>query len=171
MKKSDPGATRRAIIGVMGSATCTAQAYEQARQLGRLLAEAGYVLLCGGGTGVMEGVARGAAEAGGLTLGIMPGRNAAESPPNPYIQIPLYTGISYARNYANVLSSDVVVAVAGGLGTLSEIALGLKCGKPVVLLDSWEFAIPGFTPPPSLSRAASPREALAQVRRLLGDTA
>jgi len=155
----------------MGSAECDAGIYATARELGRRLAEAGFVLLCGGGTGVMEGAARGASEAGGLTLGILPGRDAGESAPNAFIQVPLFTGISYARNYVNVVSSDALVAVAGGLGTLSEIALGLKCGKPVVLLQSWRFEIPGFTDPPNLHRAATPEEAVRLVRALVPDRA
>jgi uncharacterized protein (TIGR00725 family) len=159
---------RRAIVGVIGSAACDPAAYAMARELGRRLAEAGYVVLCGGGSGVMEAAARGAGEAAGLTIGILPGRDAADSPPNPYVQVPLFTGISYARNYVNVVASDALVAVAGELGTLSEIALGLKCGKPVVLLDSWRFEIPGFADPPNLWRAADPADAVARVRALLG---
>jgi uncharacterized protein (TIGR00725 family) len=162
---------RRTIIGVMGSADCDAATYAAARELGRLLAEAGFVLLCGGGTGVMEAAARGASESGGLTVGILPGRDAGESPANPYIEVPLFTGISYARNFVNAVSSDVLVAVAGGLGTLSEIALALKCGKPVVLLGSWRFEIPGFVEPPNLHRAATPADAAALARRLAAEIA
>jgi hypothetical protein len=158
---------RRSIVGVMGAAACDAATYATARELGRRLGAAGYVLLCGGGTGVMEAAARGAEESGGLTIGILPGRDADESPPNPYIQVPLFTGISYARNWVNVVASDVLVAVAGELGTLSEIALGLKCGKPVILLESWRFEMPGFTPPPNLHRVATPEAAVARIRELL----
>jgi hypothetical protein len=158
---------RRPVIGVMGAAACDAATYATARELGRRLGAAGFVLLCGGGTGVMEAAARGAAEAGGLTIGILPGRDAEESPPNPYIQVPLFTGMAYARNWVNVVASDVLVAVAGELGTLSEIALGLKAGKPVLLLQSWQFEIPGFTPPANLHRVATPEEALARIRALL----
>jgi len=158
---------RRPVIGVMGAASCDAETYALARELGRQLGAAGFVLLCGGGTGVMEAAARGATEAGGLTIGILPGRDALESPPNPYIQVPLFTGISYARNWVNVVASDALVAVAGELGTLSEIALGLKCGKPVVLLQSWQFEIAGFVPPSNLHRVTTPEEALARIRALL----
>lgn len=167
MAEPERPVARRPVVGVMGSASCDATTYATARELGRRLAEAGFVLLCGGGTGVMEAAARGATEAGGLTIGVLPGRDAAESPPNPYIQVPLFTGISYARNWVNVVASDVLVAVAGELGTLSEIALGLKGGKPVVLLQSWRFEIPGFAPPANLHRVATPEEALARIRTLL----
>ena len=158
---------RRPIIGVMGSSACDAATYAKAQRLGELLAQAGYVVLCGGGTGVMEAVARGARAQGGTTIGILPGRDSSESPPNPYIELPLFTGIFYARNLMNVLSSDVVVAVAGGLGTLSEIALALQCDKPVVRLGSWDFQIAGFERPAHLHEAGTPEEALERVRALL----
>jgi len=152
----------------MGGSDCDEAAYELARRVGALLARAGYHLLCGGGSGVMEAAARGAREEGGLTIGILPGRDAAETPPNPYIDIPLFTGIHYARNLVNVLSSDVVVAIDGGLGTLSEIALALRCGRPVVMLGSWEFRIAGFEDPPHLHRVESPEALLDRVRAILG---
>jgi uncharacterized protein (TIGR00725 family) len=158
---------RRSIIGVMGSSICDATTYAKAQRLGELLAQAGYVVLCGGGTGVMEAVARGARAQGGTTIGILPGRSATESPPNPHIELPLFTGIFYARNLMNVLSSDVVIAVAGGLGTLSEIALALKCGKPVVRLGSWDFQIAGFERPAHLHDADTPEGAVERVRALL----
>ncbi len=159
--------SRRTIIGVMGSSSCDEPTADKARQLGHLLAKSGYAVLCGGGSGVMEAVSRGASEAGGLTIGVLPGRNAQESPPNPFIQIPIYSGISYARNFVNVLSSRVVVAVAGAHGTLSEIALALACDKPVVLLDSWQFEVPGGVPSSRIYRADSPEHAVRLVNELL----
>ncbi len=156
----------RVVIGVMGSSVCDAQTYEKARTVGRLLAEAGYTLLCGGGTGVMEGAARGAREAGGLTIGILPGSNAAQSPPNPYIDIPIFTGISHARNLVNVLSARVVVAIDGAYGTLSEIALAIQNGKPVVLLDSWRCESPDGRTSPLVRVARDPAEVVALVRLL-----
>jgi uncharacterized protein (TIGR00725 family) len=159
------------IIGVMGPSDCNAATYEKARLTGRLLAEAGYALLCGGGTGAMEAAARGAREAGGLTIGVLPGSDAGESPPNAYIEIPIFTGISHARNLINVLSSRVVVAIGGAHGTLSEIALAIKSGRPVVLLDSWRFESPDLAPDPLVHVAQSPAEAVALVRRLSGPAA
>jgi uncharacterized protein (TIGR00725 family) len=156
----------RPIIGVMGAGRCDPPTYAAARELGRGLARTGYVLLCGGGSGVMEAAARGAHEAGGLTIGILPGQSAADSPPNAYIDLPIFTGLSYARNVINVLSSRVVVAVSGGSGTLSEIALALKYEKPVVLLGSWRFEIEGFEPPESLYRASDVGAALAHIARI-----
>jgi uncharacterized protein (TIGR00725 family) len=152
---------RRVIIGVMGSAQCDPATYECARAVGRLVAERGAVLLCGGLGGVMEAAARGACEAGGLTVGILPGGDARESPPNPYIQIAIFTGLSEARNVINVRSADVVIAIAGGYGTLSEIALALKVGKPVVLLHSWRFESPSGEPEGIVRTAETPEEAVA----------
>ncbi len=157
------------IVGIMGGSQESGEAYEAAYRLGRLLAERGYIVLTGGGSGVMEAASKGAYEAGGMTLGILPGRDATESPPNSYVRIPVFTGISHARNLANVLTSRVVVAVGGGLGTLSEIALALRSGKPVVLLRSWRFSIEGKPDPEGLYRVADAEEAAETVARLLGD--
>ena len=88
----------------------------------------------------MEAAARGAREAGGLTIGILPGSSPQDSPPNPYIDIPIYTGISDGRNALNAKTSDVVIAVGGGYGTLSEIAMALKNGKPVIALRTWTIS-------------------------------
>jgi uncharacterized protein (TIGR00725 family) len=128
-----------------------------ARQVGALIAKRGAVLLCGGRGGVMEAAARGAKEAGGLTIGIMPGMNASETPPNPYIDIAIFTGLRDGRNWVNVCASDAIIAVSGGYGTLSEIALALKIGKPVVLLHSWE--LPSRDPVP-LYIAQTPEQAV-----------
>lgn len=155
------------IIGVMGPSQCDDATAAKAERFGTLLAEAGFTLLCGGGTGVMEAAARGAQAAGGLVIGILPGHDAAESPPNPYVDLPIFTGISHARNLINVLSARVVVAIAGAHGTLSEIALAIKCGKPVVLLDSWQFGVPGTPPAERIFRARDPQEALALVQKLI----
>jgi len=92
---------------------------------------------------VMEAAARGAKEAGGLTLGILPGSNAAESPPNPHIDLAVFTGLSDARNAINVKAAEAVIAIGGGPGTLSEIALALKNGKPVLALRTWAVSREG----------------------------
>ena len=130
----------RKIIGVMGGAACTQEEYLLAAEVGCLIAERGLVLLCGGGTGIMEAAARGAREAGGLTIGILPGSCAEETPPNPFIDLPVFTGLSDARNAVNAKSSALVIAVGGGFGTLSEIALALKCRKHVIGLKTWAFS-------------------------------
>lgn len=140
MKEEKPvERTYRVVVGVMGASQCDEPTYEMARQVGRLIAERGAVLLCGGRGGVMEAAAHGAKEAGGLTIGIMPGMNAGETPPNPYIDVAIFTGLRDGRNWVNVCACDAIIAISGGYGTLSEIALALKIGKPVVLLHSWQL--------------------------------
>lgn len=114
--------------------------------------------MCGGLGGVMEGAARGCMEAGGMTLGILPGLERGSA--NPYIQVALPTGLGDGRNLLVVRASDVLVAVAGGYGTLSEIALALKAGKPVIGLDTWKD-IPG------IHYAKDPMEAAGLVTTLL----
>ncbi len=96
-------------------------------------------MLCGGRSGVMEHAARGAAEAGGQAVGILPGRNARESPPNPHLSLALFTGLGQARNQVLVLSAGAVIAIGGGWGTVSEIALASKHGIPVVALGAPEI--------------------------------
>jgi hypothetical protein len=114
------------------------EVFETAEEMGRLLAEAGAVVVCGGLGGVMEAVCRGARSAGGLTLGILPGSDRREA--NPYVEVAVPTGLGEARNALVVRSADVVVAVAGGYGTLSEIAFALRDGTPVVGVGTWELA-------------------------------
>jgi uncharacterized protein (TIGR00725 family) len=122
------------IVGVMGGGSATEADIRQAYRLGRLIAENGWILLNGGRrSGIMAASARGAAEAGGLTVGILPDDHKGQMA--EHIQIPILTGMGSARNYINVLSSDVVVACPGGAGTLSEIALALKHRKTVILLN------------------------------------
>jgi uncharacterized protein (TIGR00725 family) len=116
----------------------SAEELEAAEEAGRLLAEGGAILVCGGLGGVMEAACRGARSAGGLTLGILPGRDRREA--NRYVEVGVATGLGEARNALVVRSADAVVAVGGAYGTLSEIALALKGGTPVVGLGTWELA-------------------------------
>jgi len=126
--------TRRKI-GVIGTGIADQKVYARAYEVGRLLAERGAVVFCGGLGGVMEAAAKGAVEAGAVTVGILPGNKAEEA--NPYIQIPIVTDMGHARNVILVRSVEGVIAVSGGYGTLSEIALALKMWKPVVGLKTW----------------------------------
>lgn len=122
------------IIGVMGGAEASPQTEAAAYELGRRIALEGWVLLNGGrSAGIMEASARGAAENGGVTIGVLPGDSAEGA--SRFIRIPIVTGMGNARNVINVLSSHIVVACPGGAGTISEVALALKCGKTVILLD------------------------------------
>ena len=105
--------------------------------MGRLLGGRGAVVVSGGLGGVMEAACRGAREAGGVTVGILPGLDRAAA--NPYVDVALPTGLGEARNALVVRAADVLIAVGGGYGTLSEIALALKAGKRVIGLDTWEI--------------------------------
>lgn len=154
---------RRLVVGVMGAGDCDEATAALAEEVGRLVAEAGAVLLCGGRGGVMEAAARGARRAGGLTIGVLPGRDANESPPNPHVDVALYTGMGDGRNWINACSSDAVIAISGGYGTLSEVALALKLGRPVVLLKSWRFACEPRLPETPV--AETPADAVAMVLR------
>lgn len=141
----------RPIVAVVGGSECTAAEAELARELGRRLARGGAVVVCGGLTGVMEAVARGVREAGGLTIGILPGSDPRAA--NDYIDVPLATGMGEMRNALIVRVAGAVVAIGGGAGTLSEIALALRIGTPVVGLHD-NFA--GVT---ELPRVVDAREA------------
>lgn len=133
---------RKLRIGVIGSSQSSPELYSLAEDVGRLIAEAGAILICGGGTGVMEAASKGAKSAGGTTVGILPGTSENEA--NQYVDIPIITGMGHGRNIINVRSSDVVIAIGGGYGTLSEIALALRINKPVIGLSTWDFSIQGI---------------------------
>jgi uncharacterized protein (TIGR00725 family) len=154
-------------IAVCGAGTCDAAVYEQARQVGRLLGAAGAVLLCGGLGGVMEAACQGAQEEGGMTVGILPGSDAGAA--NSYVDLPVVTGMGQARNVVLVLSAEAVIAIAGEAGTLSEIALALKVGRPVVGLGTWRLLRGDGASEERVRYATSPAEAvhwaLEEVRR------
>ena len=133
---------RRPQVAVVGSGAPDPGPAELARAVGRGLGRAGAVLVTGGRGGVMAAASEGAREAGGTTVGVLPGASAAASPPDAAVEIALFTGLGQARNLVVVLSAGAVVAVGGGWGTLSEVALAAKHGVPVVLLRSW-----GLEPP------------------------
>lgn len=127
----------RPHVGVIGAGDCDAALAALAEAVGRRIAEAGAVLVCGGAGGVMEAACRGAKTAGGLTVGILPGKDRAEA--NPFVDIAIATGINEARNLAIIRTADVLVAVGGSYGTLSEIGFALKAGKRVVGLETWDI--------------------------------
>ena len=128
---------RQLYVGVAGASQAGPELVEQAERLGRRLAEGGAVVICGGGPGVMEAVCRGARAAGGTTVGVLPGLDRAEG--NPYLTVSLPTGLGQGRNLLLVRSSDALVAVGGGFGTLSEIGLALRTRTPVVGLATWSL--------------------------------
>lgn len=150
---------QRLIIGVIGAADATEGGYEKAYEVGRLLAERGAVLVCGGLGGVMEAASRGCYEAGGEVIGILPGASAAAA--NPYVTHPVVTAMGHARNVILVQTAVALIAIEGGYGTLSEIAIARKLGKPLVLLDSWQDIDDTLT-------ADAPSKAVAAIFSLLG---
>lgn len=119
-------------IAVVGAGICGDDLLALAESVGRTIAEAGGILICGGLGGVMEGAARGAAGAGGITIGFLPGAEARNA--NAYIAIPLPTGLGEGRNVLVARTADAVIAIGGEWGTLSEVALARKVGVPVILL-------------------------------------
>ena len=147
-------------IGVIGQKDCSDEIYGLAEETGRLIAENKGVLVCGGMGGVMEGAARGAAEAGGHTIGILPGFSREEA--NPYIKTAIPTGLGMARNILVVRASDILIAVTGGYGTLSEIALALASGKKVIGLNTWGLTKEG-KPSGDIIKANSPEEAVSKA--------
>lgn len=130
----------RPIIGVIGGGDCTTEEASFAEEAGRLVAEGGAVLVCGGLGGVMEAAAKGAKANGGVTVGILPGTDPTAA--NRYIDVPLATGLGEMRNFLIVRTAHALIAIGGGVGTLSEIALAQRVGKPVVgLHDSFRSAV------------------------------
>ena len=146
-------------VSVVGSGTASGDLYEKAREIGRLVAERGGTLVCGGRSGVMEAAARGATEAGGVAIGILPDEDRRQA--NAFLSYAIATGTGHARNLAVVCSGDVVIAVGGEYGTLSEIGLALKVGHPVVALSSWNLG-------EHVGVASSPEEAVEAAFGLLG---
>jgi len=139
---------------VVGAGRASEEEAHAAEEVGRALAEAGAVLVCGGLGGVMEAACRGAKAAGGTTVGILPGANRGDA--NEHVDVALATGLGEARNALVVRAVDALVAVGGEYGTLSEIALAIKAGKPVVGLGTWDLE--------PIERAETPADA---VRRAL----
>lgn len=125
-------------IGVIGAGNCSNETRALAEAVGKEIAKKGAVLLCGGMGGVMEAAARGAKLEGGMTVGILPGTCREDA--SPWIDIAILSGMGHARNVLIAQSSDALIAVSGEYGTLSEIALGMKMGKPVLVLDCiWDI--------------------------------
>jgi len=146
------------IVGVIGGSSCSPEIYELARQVGMNIAQRDAILICGGLGGVMEAACHGVKEAGGLTIGILPGTDKREA--NVYVDIPIVSGIRDARNTIIVRTADGLIAVSGEYGTLSEIAFAKKFGKPVVSLKSWSVD-------PTIPQTESAEQAVALLLDLL----
>ena len=151
------------IIGVIGGSAPTKEEMAAAKAVGRALAKAGAVLICRGRGGVMEAACRGAKSAKGLTIGILPGTDRSEA--NPYVDIPIVTGIGEARNAIIARTAQAVIAVGGSYGTLSEIAFALSFGTPVIGLGTWEAKREGHPLAP-IVHAATPEEAVKRALTL-----
>ena len=149
-------------IGVVGEGVCSARVAREAERVGAAVARASAILLCGGLGGVMEAASRGAAEAGGIVVGLLPGFRRRDA--NRWVTIPIVTGMDQARNVVLVRSCDAVVAIGGMYGTLSEIALALKLGIPVVGLRSWRLRQPEGRRVPLLT-TTTPEHAVARALR------
>lgn len=151
------------LIAVIGGSTPSDDSLAMAEQVGRLLADQGMGVVCGGLSGIMEAVCRGARESGGLTVGILPTSRAEDA--NPYVQIVVLTGIGIARNPVVVRSGKAVIAIDGSYGTLTEIAFALTEDIPVIALDSWEIAIGGQNET-KIHRVKSPEGAVEMALKL-----
>lgn len=145
-------------VAVCGASVASPELDADAEAVGRGLAERGAVIVCGGHGGVMEAACRGAADAGGMTIGLLPG--ADRSGANSFLSVVLPTGMGELRNGLIVRAADVVVAIGGAWGTLSEIALARQMGRPVVALATWDL--------PELEVVGSPGEAISRAFELAG---
>ncbi len=145
-------------IGVIGARYCSSKICFVAEELGQLIAKEGWTLICGGRSGVMEAACRGAIQAGGVTIGILPDSTDAKA--NPYLTYTIKTGMGEGRNVIIVHSADVLVAVDGKYGTLSEIALALARHKPVFGIGTWNI--------PGVVEVENPANAVKKIKEVLG---
>jgi uncharacterized protein (TIGR00725 family) len=159
-------AGRAVYVAVCGPGRASDEEAARAEEVGRRLARAGAILVCGGLGGVMEAAARGATQAGGTALGILPGTHREDA--NPHLTLSVPTGMGEARNALVVRAADALIAVAGEFGTLSEIALALKLGVPVVGLGTWELTKGGRPVEDPIVRADTPEEAVSLALELAG---
>ena len=151
------------LVAVIGGSQCSSSEAKAAEAIGRELAKQGVIVICGGMGGVMEAACRGASDAGGMTIGILPGESRQAA--NPYVQIPIVTGIGYARNVAVVKSAQAVIAVGGSYGTLSEISHALQSDIPVIGLNTWSLSRNG-QPDNAIIVADSPSDAVDKALKL-----
>ena len=156
---------KKPIIGVIGGCSCPAEIAKQAEEVGKGIALGGAILICGGLGGVMESACKGAKSVGGTTIGILPGMDKEDA--NDYVDIPIATGISIARNIVIINTADVVIAVDGGYGTLSEIAFSFNLQTPVIALHTWHLESAGKLDDELFFRVTNPKEAIKLAFKLL----
>jgi uncharacterized protein (TIGR00725 family) len=159
------GGEKKLFIAVVGGGKCTPAEAEIAENVGRELAKRGAILICGGLGGIMEAACKGASSEGGTTIGILPSDKADTA--NPYVKIPIATGMGEARNLIIVRTAQSIIAVSGEYGTLSEIAFALKNNKPVVGLNTWSLRkngedVPAIIPADNATDAVDKALELAQ---------
>jgi uncharacterized protein (TIGR00725 family) len=153
------------IIGVIGSSKAEPDVLAMAEEVGIEIARNGAAVVCGGMTGVMEAVCKGARKEGGLTIGIIPSDDKMDA--NPFVQIPIVTGMGMGRNVMLVKTADVVIAVGGEYGTLSEIAHALNIGKKVIGLRTWKLEKAHTKSIPNLIEVDTPKKAVALALELI----
>ena len=144
-------------ISVFGGRDITPDVYKDTLEIGRRLAEEGYLVFCGGGAGVMEAIAKGVHDEGGIVVGVLKGQNLEEG--NKYLTVPIATGIGIARNAILAYNCDAAIAISGQYGTLSEIAYAFQLKKPVIGYKTWDID--------SVVRADSPSDVVIKLKKEL----
>lgn len=154
------------MVGVIGASMADEELSAIAEEVGRELAVSGAAVVCGGLTGIMESVCRGASAEGGVTIGIIPSDSRQDA--NPFVQIPIVTGIGMARNSVIAKTAEVFIAIGGQFGTLSEIAYALSMGKTVVSIRSWNLEKASATPLHGLIHEDNPKRAVEIALESIG---
>ena len=144
-------------ISVFGGRDITPEVYEDTLEIGRRLADEGYLVFCGGGAGVMEAIAKGVHDEGGIVVGVLKGQDLEEG--NKYLTVPIATGIGIARNAILAYNCDAAIAISGQYGTLSEIAYAFQLKKPVIGYKTWDID--------SVVRADSPSDVVSKLNKEL----
>ena len=144
-------------ISVFGGRNITPEVYENSVEIGRLLAQEGFLVFCGGGKGVMEAISKGVSEAGGTVIGILKGKELEEG--NDYLTIPIATGMDIARNAVLAYNCDAAIAISGQYGTMSEIAYAFQLDKPVIGYKTWDIN--------PVIQAESPEDVISKLKKEL----
>ena len=144
-------------ISVFGGRNITSEVYENSVEIGRLLAQEGFLIFCGGGKGVMEAISKGVSEAGGTVIGILKGKELEEG--NDYLTIPIATGMDIARNAVLAYNCDAAIAISGQYGTMSEIAYAFQLDKPVIGYKTWDIN--------HVIQAESPEDVISKLKKIL----
>jgi len=144
-------------ISVIGGSTCSKKDYKIAQELGSLIAKEGWILVCGGRTGIMEAACKGAKSAGGTTVAILPTKDGRDA--NAYVDVKIPTGLGYARNVLVVRASEIIVAISGKYGTLSEIAFAFNEDRYVIGINTWKIK--------GVVQVKTPLQAIAYIKRIL----